>query len=634
MSTQERIKGLQASALKGSLSAIQQLEDLVASHQVACTDIKDTIFAIDNVYGPSASDEDGTRPSAERVAAIISCLSMLAYGFGEKDIFDTNPGVDFVVHAWPLVRDWSAWLIDCTQITPSSTASAPSSPSSYPEVVETIERAFAAALAQHALVIDARKQHDAKTITAFNSIIRLWCYCSADKKIHSPHRLVTILGYWLAPRTAYPTINGRIPLTVVDEMVATIRALPYDTFARAMAAAYTRIEQDGFSDIEHITGFLSLLNMTTLGNIMTLAARGFCRWHTNILRKLTSRRSFSTANTEHLAGVIRACIGDLNNHLKSRGSTYVTHALRTGALLALVQAGVLLKSVVKEQEVANALNVLRPYILWPSHRRDILKQLRSADKTGLRAQLSQTSPVSRALVELERLALDFSDSVRIKDVCIGVCANCDAPRGQFHPRRCKGCLHTVYCSESCQRDHWKKGHSMYCMSAFQLLDINLVKGLGMNRTDSDFLLYLAARDVQRSGERIAACFAKEASAVRPGELPMLVMDYGQYVEDRNVKMHIVPFQGVNERYNGQLEAPKEPAWMVFLERTKNFCTATKDRPVVILGTSMGAGGTYFRLATLSALMGFTYEKVDGKKGLYNPALPWHRTMHYAHSLRH
>lgn len=295
------------------------------------------------MHGPSAASGTKTAPSSERIIAITASLSILSYGFGEERISET--GHDFLARGWPLVRDWSVWLINCTNIIPSSTTLEQVNLLSYPDVVETIERAVAAAMAHHGLVIAARFQHDADTITALNALISLWCYCSADQNAHSPHKLVRILGYWLAPRTSYPTINGRISLSVIDEMVATIRLLPYDSFARAMSVTYDHIEQNDFKDVEHITGFLSLLNMITLGNIVTLASRGFYRWHTTILKKLTSRRLIFAPKLLHLEGVVRACVGNVGEHLKSRGSSYVTQALRAGVVLGLIQAGVLMSTL-------------------------------------------------------------------------------------------------------------------------------------------------------------------------------------------------------------------------------------------------------------------------------------------------
>ncbi len=44
------------------------------------------------------------------------------------------------------------------------------------------------------------------------------------------------------------------------------------------------------------------------------------------------------------------------------------------------------------------------------------------------------------------------------------CANCGVAETSDSKKlkRCAGCISVVYCSASCQKEHWKKGHSNLC----------------------------------------------------------------------------------------------------------------------------------------------------------------------------
>lgn len=100
--------------------------------------------------------------------------------------------------------------------------------------------------------------------------------------------------------------------------------------------------------------------------------------------------------------------------------------------------------------------------------------LRKKEKTSVVSKLTDEEILRMCNLYLKHIAenqalvkgaqTSYPDvALQMRQCTLARCARCDAEEKVLNVyKRCGGCLSVKYCSEQCQRDHWKSGHKEQC----------------------------------------------------------------------------------------------------------------------------------------------------------------------------
>ncbi|KAG1728499.1 uncharacterized protein EDB91DRAFT_1161580 [Suillus paluster] len=224
-------------------------------------------------------------------------------------------------------------------------------------------------------------------------------------------------------------------------------------------------------------------------------------------------RSFDPANVTYAA----RCISNASLFLRIRmqemdGIPWMSEAIRSGIIKGLVRSERYIPFMDNDKArdaLSDILHSIVPaYTVYRSMLLPIARAVNEVKDLGLDKRLDKSGKLYagwKCLLETtERrrlLKYDGPDQVHVQ-TCHN--DNCRKTVTTGRLKRCGGCLHTYYCSKSCQRYDWRRGkHKAYCTRIQERSGWSLGRMYGISHRDLKFLDCVIEDELKKHRARIA-----------------------------------------------------------------------------------------------------------------------------------
>ncbi|KAJ7456751.1 hypothetical protein B0H11DRAFT_224649 [Mycena galericulata] len=266
---------------------------------------------------------------------------------------------------------------------------------------------------------------------------------------------------------------------------------------------------------------LALLNLSEKYS-NALLAQDALRHVIRILSDLTSK-SRNPDSHELTADCIHACLLYLSIALtKKDGFSHVRVALQAGILPAILRC----KQWIPHGEegfsdiLAYILHTISLYIIYPSVLRPFLASVQKVTALDL---VDATHPICAKYLQLVHIVTERIAMVPPREELntdLGVkCENCGAPDLDASFKSCSGCFLPSYCSEDCQKEHWKKHHETPCKEVQELRAAG--KPLRVSPDDARYIYYFVMAQINRRRAEIVRVWKEE----NPTQTPLVSIDF-------------------------------------------------------------------------------------------------------------
>ncbi|KAG2038118.1 hypothetical protein BDR03DRAFT_955209 [Suillus americanus] len=498
-------ENLIANATQGSVQAIAQLATIASDH--ACLPsqyermIKVAYLLLDAMRIPYGGD-----PSADDVEAPCAALTFIGSTFFiwiSDDKMASGLIADLLSH-WGDIRRWILYIYDEFIQADSF-------------IINTRRDCKTAIVTFLALTRDRMLSGWSKKVVADTKIMplifALWNLETTDARFSShtgqfnAYRESVVLNscFLISHETKSP-IDWDKALVPFDGRPDIVSRIALMHLSQEMARQY--LDPECIAWDVHIVTALSFRDdmrcaLLNLGAIVKI---------THVIHLIVGR-SFDRANLTYAA----RCISNASLFLRIRmqehdGNPWMSEAIRSDLIKGLLKSERYIPFMDNDKArdaLSDILHMIIPaYTLYRSLLLPIAKAVDEIIDLGLDKQLDKRGKLYAGWVCLQKttkrrklLNYDGPEKVHVQ-TCHN--DNCRKTVSTGTLKRCGGCLHTYYCSKSCQRYDWRRGkHKAYCIRVQERPALSLGEMNGISNRDLKFLDCVIEDELKKHRGRIA-----------------------------------------------------------------------------------------------------------------------------------
>ncbi|KIY74102.1 hypothetical protein CYLTODRAFT_416362 [Cylindrobasidium torrendii FP15055 ss-10] len=547
MSDSKRIASLKASALNGSIAAIQELEGLTWRDVVAPMESWNIVKQL----------EDGLADERENTMKVLACVALATAA-----LVKASYGQDTISVHWDTVERWTAALIYHSGLPEDRPTKKPAPDDlTISEVVVHLE-SFLQVVVRTNAVPPGWNSDRVRRIRFFRPIVDIWRICMASETLYNPYPLCDVI-YELflyevpGPQNGQVLARAMFPEEANDEGYLALRRFALDLNSGAQPGSW--------ANLRTLTSMIFCLETGGPG-----VHPGFLPILLEMAGKLASRRTkpLLKAPPEALAlQSLSSILIPIDIAMANAGYKEIKTAVEMRVLfisanleyqLAGVRPGIKIETWRSLRDRLSAIiNAAKPFLLWPSIRKLAASQLHLVQRSGLEVRLDQGSPFWAEWEDLKQAVADLQEADEPVRNFFSVCGNltCGNETGMndISLRACTGCYQVAYCSADCQRKDWTAVHFARCSDyAKDIEGVQLPGDSKPCKQDRAYLQARAAVDVRKWEERIETLFddfyAHDEGTVDVSDtnclpidwvIPILKVDYGEFVHQREAELSVV-----------------------------------------------------------------------------------------------
>lgn len=353
------------------------------------------------------SDDWASSPAA---LIIVSCFGMVAAGFSEPRVTDHPQFLTTIFpDLWTLSRKWCTRFIHRTRVLEAN----PTLERDL-ELIELVDRIIASA-SPHLQSHLSKKSRNPKPIEKFlNLLTRLWFRCMCTSKLPT-----LTYAYFLTNTTLQATENSSYYQAV---RLAMTRDIPSYEVSSALAESHMALT---FPAV-HLESAHALAIFTRMALNNDTNCSGIAFYTARLLRQLSSRRAEFIAGTSDRSLAIDLTLQNIKN-LQKHGYSWAAGAMKGHVVHALLNTQIYfqaeLESAESYEKLANIMDALQPFLMWPTIQVFIRHELASIARTDVEKLLHPYSPLTKSFRKLkdDQAALR---ALRPHKHCLSSCSNC------------------------------------------------------------------------------------------------------------------------------------------------------------------------------------------------------------------